>query len=48
MAEQVERRKERTLPEYEQMILLNLFSPDEILYVKVFFSFFVLYHFKRA
>lgn len=37
MAEYVEYRKERTLPEYEQMQILNLFSADEILYVTILF-----------
>lgn len=43
MAEYVEYRKERTLPEYEQMQLLNLFSADEILYVIYFQKNILLY-----
>lgn len=31
MAEFVQLRKERALPEYEQMLTLNLFSDEEIL-----------------
>lgn len=31
MAEHVEYRKERALPEYEQMQILNLFNAEEIL-----------------
>lgn len=35
MAEFVEYRKERALPEYEQMQILNLFSHEEILWVNM-------------
>lgn len=40
MAEFVEYRMERALPEYEQMQILNLFSAEEILCVKfeIYFS----------
>lgn len=47
MAEFVEYSKERTLPEYEQMQILNLFSADEILCVKLNRLQFISFHVKK-